>query len=590
VSPSSSRAQQRQRRNLLVSVLAVVAIALGSFAAVFSVKWTPRLGLDLAGGLSVVYQTSKSVSQTELQETVSILNNRVNGLGVSGAQVSTAGNNEISVSIPGVKDAATVLKDIGNTAQLYFRPVLCTTFPLSLSPATKATKTAKAQPAEKAISGNKTLPACGASYATTLANLAVTPNSSVQGYSSANISPDPTFLNYTSTSTDVKNYEHRDVLLPSLPTSGTSTNSTLRYVLGPEQMTGTSIGSAVAQQNQVGQWEVNYSLKGSAGSQLWDKVAQENFHLLLGVELDGVVQSAPLIQPGQTGFTSFAGQGTISGGGANGMTETQAKSLAQAMEFGSLPVRLKQLTTQTVSPTLGKSALKAGLGAGIAGLGLVLIYVLLYYRALGAVVISGLGLTALALWAIISSLGHTSFSPSFDLAGITGLIVSIGITVDSYIVYFERLKDETRAGRSIRTSVDRGFVSAWRTVWAADFVSLLAAVVLSVVAVGDVKGFAFFLGLSTIMDMAVTWFYTRPLVILLGRSDRLTAGNRRFGIARGLAVNRAAVDASLGREAASGDAGNGSSGKGSGKGSGGSGNGSGSVGGGLIRPGGVPAR
>ncbi len=532
MSPASSRAQMRQRRNLLVSVLAVVVIAVGSFAAVFSVKWTPRLGLDLAGGLSVVYQTAKTVSPAELQETVAILDNRVNGLGVSGAQVSTAGNNEISVSIPGVKNAAALLAEIGNTAQLFFRPVLCTAYPLSLSPATKATKTTPAQPAQKPISGNKTLPACGAAYATTLANLAVTPNSSVQGYSSNNPSPDPGFAQYTSTSTDVENYPSRTVLLPSLPAAGSSTKGSLRYVLGPEQMTGNAIGSAVAQQSQTGQWEVNYTLRGAAGSALWDKVAEENFHLLLGIELDGVVQSAPLIQPTQNAFTSFDGQGTISGGN---MTEADAKSLALAMEFGSLPVRLKQLTTQTVSPTLGKSALHAGLGAGIAGLVLVLLYVLLYYRALGLVVISGLVLTAMALWAIISALGHTSFSPSFDLAGITGLIVSIGITVDSYIVYFERLKDETRSGRSIRTSVDRGFKSAWRTVWAADFVSLLAAVVLYVVAVGDVKGFAFFLGLSTIMDMLFTWFYTRPLVILLGRSDHLQ-GAGRFGIARGLAM------------------------------------------------------
>jgi preprotein translocase subunit SecD len=577
VSPASSRAQQRQRRNLLFSVVAVVVISLGSFAAVFSAKWTPRLGLDLAGGLSVVYQTSKSVPQSELQETVTILNNRVNGLGVSGSQVSTVGNNEISVSIPGVKDAATLLNEIGNTAQLYFRPVLCTTYPLSLTPATKATKTAKAKPAEKAISGNKTLPACAASSATTLANLAVTPNSSVQGYTSNNPSPDPTFADYTSTSTDVANYPHRTVLLPSLPAAGKPLSSTLRYVLGPEQMTGTSIGSAVAQQSQTGQWEVNYSLKGSAGSALWDKVADENFHMLLGVELDGVVQSAPLIQPTQASFTSFDGQGTISGGN---MTEAQAKSLAQAMEFGSLPVRLKELTTQTVSPTLGKSALRAGLGAGIAGLILVLLYVVLYYRALGAVVISGLGLTALALWAIISALGHTSFSPSFDLAGITGLIVSIGITVDSYIVYFERLKDETRAGRSIRTSVDRGFKSAWRTVWAADFVSLLAAVVLYLVAVGDVKGFAFFLGLSTIMDMTVTWFYTRPLVIVLGRSDHLQGGGR-FGIARGLAMAGNGPGTGYGNANEGGSAGPGPAGTAPPGDSGGRG--------GIIKPGRVPA-
>ena len=600
MSPASSRALKRQRRNLLVSVLVVVVIALGSFASVFSVKWSPKLGLDLAGGLAVVYQTARSVPQSELQETVNILNNRVDGLGVSGAQVSTTGNNEISVSIPGVKDAATVLADIGNTAQLFFRPVECTAYPLELSPATKATKTEKAQPAEKPLSGDGTLPACGAKYATNAANLAVTPNDSVQGYSSNNPSPDPGFAQYTSTSTNEANYQHRTVLLPSLPGSGTTLNTSLRYVLGPAQMTGTAIGSAVAQQSQTGAWEVNYTLKGSANSKLWDKVADENFHLLLGIELDGVVQSAPLIQPSQTTFTSFDGQGTINGGN---MTEADAKSLALAMNFGSLPVRLKELTTQTVSPTLGKSALKAGLGAGIAGLILVLLYVLVYYRALGAVVISGLALTAATLWAIISALGHTSFSPSFDLAGITGLIVSIGITVDSYIVYFERLKDETRAGRSIRTSVDRGFKSAWRTVWAADFVSLLAAIVLYVVAVGDVKGFAFFLGLSTIMDMAVTWFYTRPLVILLGRSDRLSRPGR-FSIARGLAADGGGGGGGEGGNGVGGTHGSGD-GNGNGRGSGierapapapvaasgkakGKGKGAGPVGG-VIRPGGVPA-
>ena len=270
-------------------------------------------------------------------------------------------------------------------------------------------------------------------------------------------------------------------------------------------MSGHSIATTQATQNQTGQWVVNYSLAGSAGSALWDKVAQENFHQLLGIELDGEVYSAPIIQPTQGSFTSFDGQGEISGGGNTGLSQSDAQNLAQAMNFGALPITLKAATSETVSATLGHSALVAGLGAGIAGLILVLLYVLFYYRGLGLVVISGLLLTALMLWAIISSLGHTSVAPSFDLAGITGLIVSIGITVDSYIVYFERLKDETRSGRSVRTSVDRGFKSAWRTVWAADFVSLLAAIVLYLVAVGDVEGFAFFLGLSTIMDMAVTW-------------------------------------------------------------------------------------
>jgi len=520
---------QRQRRANLISVLAVIVISLGSFAAVFAAQWSPKLGLDLAGGLSVVYQAQGKVSQAQLEQTVNILNNRVNGLGVSGAQVSTTGTDQITVSIPGVSDASVVLNQIGQTARLYFRPVLCEAYPLEVVKATK-----KDPKPPKPTSGNKTLPACAKASLTTEANLAVNTTTG----NAANVPPDTGFAFITNTDPTAPNYAHRNVLLPAVTaTGGQATTSQYRYVMGPEQMTGKAIKSATAEQDQTGNWIVNYTLNGPANSTLWDNVSRENFHQLLGIELDGTVYSAPLIQPTQASWSSFDGSGEISGN----LTQLDADQLAQALNFGSLPVVLKQLTTQTVSPTLGKSALKAGLGAGIAGLILVLIYVLIYYRALGLVVISGLALTAALLWAIISALGHTSFSPSFDLAGITGLIVSIGITVDSYIVYFERLKDETRAGRSVRTSVDRGFKSAWRTVWAADFVSLLAAIVLYVVAVGDVKGFAFFLGLSTILDMGVTWFYTRPLVILLGRNDRLTQAGR-FGIARGLAVQSKSED------------------------------------------------
>jgi preprotein translocase subunit SecD len=528
VSPASSRAQKRQRRGLLASVLIVVAISLGSFAAVFAADWTPKLGLDLAGGLSVVYTAEGNhVSQSDLNETVNILNLRVNGLGVSGAQVSTTGKNQISVSIPGVTDAQQVLAEIGQTAQLYFRPVEC------YAPAQEVAKPAKGAVAPKVQPrGVESIPACASETQLTKENLDVTPDpSSSAGYTANNVPADPSFAAYPSSSVLTPNYEHVSVLLPGLAASG-SDNGGERYVLGPSEMTGHSIASATATQDQTGAWVVDYNLTGT-GSTTWDTVAEENFHQILGIELDGVVYSAPIIQPTQDTFSSFQGKGEISGD----LTEGDAQSLAQAMNFGSLPVRLEAATSETVSATLGHSALVAGLGAGIAGLGLVLLYVLIYYRALGLVVISGLALTAALLWAIISALGHTSFSPSFDLAGITGLIVSIGITVDSYIVYFERLKDETRSGRSIRTSVDRGFKSAWRTVWAADFVSLLAAVVLYEVAVGDVKGFAFFLGLSTIMDMGITWFYTRPLVILLGRSDR-AASTGRFGIARGLLADR----------------------------------------------------
>jgi preprotein translocase subunit SecD len=612
VSPASNRAAKRQRRNLLISVLVVVVIALGSFGAVFSAKWTPRLGLDLDGGLAVVYKTSHKVPASELAETVNILNNRVNGLGVSGAQVNTSGNNQIAVSIPGVKDAAQVLATIGQTARLYFRPVLCyappyvseqvlekdeakqeakdktktTTSTTAASTATSTTNssvttTTAKQSADVFHTGSSTsafqLTAFHASSTTTTTATGATTTTAASGATTTttapakkskaktpvavNPGPLPTSCptanqlvtsNLVGSPSDTNGVQYDvqpDDDLEIYPTTKTDNPSatvlegglgsnSIRYLEGPAELSGTIVKTATAQINQTGQWVVNIALT-STGSTGWDTMTQKYFHEIIGIELDGVVQSAPITQPNANTWSSFDGQVQISGN----FTQTSAQSLAIALQFGSLPVTLKQLTTQTVSPTLGKSALKAGLGAGLVGLLLVLLYVLLYYRALGLVVISGLVLTAGLLWAIISSLGHTSFAPSFDLAGITGLIVSIGITVDSYIVYFERLKDETRSGRSIRTSVDRGFKSAWRTVWAADFVSLLAAVVLYVVAVGDVKGFAFFLGLSTIMDMAITWFYTRPLVILLGRSDRL-GGNEggRFGIARGLAIRSTGTD------------------------------------------------
>ena len=292
-------------------------------------------------------------------------------------------------------------------------------------------------------------------------------------------------------------------------------------------MTGTSLKSAMAQQDQAGAWIVSYTLT-SAGSALWDQVANANFHGLVAIELDGVVQSAPIIQPTESSPSSFGGSGQISGS----FTQSSAKNLAIAMQFGSLPVRLEPLTTQTVSPTLGHSALIAGLGAGLAGLLVVLLYTIVYYRALGLVIVLGLGVSAAALFAIISALGKTALAPSFDLAGVTGLIVSIGITVDSFIVYFERLKDETRAGRTMRSSVDRGFKSAWRTVLAADLVSLLAASLLYLIAVGAVRGFAFFLGLSTLLDIIVTWYFTRPLVTLLGRRNSESSSN--FSMAAGI--------------------------------------------------------
>ena len=502
---------RRARRGLWISLLLSIFVCLGFLGASLLAGWSPKLGLDLAGGVSVVYHPEGNPSKTALAETVSILNSRVNSLGVSGAQVNTQGPN-IVVSVPGVKNARQVLASIGQTAQLFFRPLLC------YAPGLKVDTNTPAKPA------GTPLPACGASYQLSTANLAVTPNNSVYGYNSNNIGPDPQFASYRS-NTPAQDAETATLLLPGLKGDGTG-----RYVVGASQLTGHAVKSAYATQDQTGNWVVNYTLT-SVGSAQWDKVAQANFHQVVAIDLDGVIQSAPLIQPGQSTFSSFQGTGQISGS----MTQAQANNLARALQFGALPVRLTALTTQTVSPTLGHASLIAGFGAALAGLILVLLYTILYYRALGLVVLAGLGLTGALLYGLISTLGHTTLAPSFTLAGVIGLIVSIGITVDSYIVYFERLKDETRSGRTVRTSVDRSVHSAWRTVLAADFISLLAAVILYLVALGDVRGFAFFLGLSTVIDIAMTYFFTRPAVYLLGRSER-AAHAQHLGVSAGLAL------------------------------------------------------
>jgi preprotein translocase subunit SecD len=293
-------------------------------------------------------------------------------------------------------------------------------------------------------------------------------------------------------------------------------------------MTGSAIKSANAQVVN-GQWVVNLNLTGTGATQ-WDTFAGEQFHAIIAMDLDGQVISAPITQPSQQTFTPFNGQVQISGN----FTEDTAKTLATELTFGSLPVKLDRLNVQTISPTLGKASLQAGLAAGLAGLLLVLLYIVFYYRLLGLVVLAGLGVTAALLWSIIAIMGQ-AFNTTIDLAGVIGVIVSIGITVDSYIVYFERLKDEARAGRTIRSSVDRGFQSAWRTVLAADAVSLLGAVVLYYLSVGAVQGFALFLGISTLLDVFVTYFFTRPFVILLGRRSS-PEESRAMSVASGLGV------------------------------------------------------
>jgi preprotein translocase subunit SecD len=501
----------------MISLFVMLAISFGSLFATISAGWSPKLGLDLAGGAEVVLTPAagRTISASQLAVTETIIRERVQGIGVSGATVQIQGS-QIVVQVPGVTDARRILSIIDSTAQLLFRPVECG--------APAYVKPAKGKPPSPLD-----IPSCDPSYQLTPANNNVVVDSATAaGYTANSINPDPKFASYPSITSD------QDAL-PSVPSKvvietayNASAGSYQRYVLFPAIMKGNQVSSASATQTTLGQWVVDCNLT-SLGTTEWNTAAKQYFHAYMAIELDGQVVSAPIIQPTQSSFTSFGNSIEISGG----LSQSQANLIAADLTYGSLPVPLTVLDDETVSPTLGHAALVAGLGAGLAGLALVLLYMLFYYRLLGAVVLTGLAVTGAFLWALISALGQTSVAPSFDLAGVTGLIVSIGITTDSYIVYFERLKDEARSGRTVRTSLDRGFASAWRTVLAADTVSLLCALLLFFLAVGSVQGFAFFLGLSTLMDVIVTWFFTRPAVYLLARSERLTT-MRRFGVARGL--------------------------------------------------------
>jgi len=498
--------------------------------------WSPKLGLDLEGGLSVVFTPAQKATPAQLQTVVGIMQQRANALGFGNPNIGTQGSN-IVVQLPGVKNFSSVMNTIGNTAQLSFRPVLCaanaytpasskgkttTTTTVPKKATTTTTAPPKTKKKTKAAAYTKP-PACGAYRFTIATYVAATSNA---GAYNPGPGPDPALTSVPSTRPG-QDKAWRTVLLPTNVTA----TGVPRYELGPTPYDGTVpatgeiLASASAEYSTTEGWVVSFGIK-SQYSAFFDTIAKANYHLPLAIDLGGLVESAPLIEA-----QSFGGSGQISGD----FTQTQAKGLALILKYGQIPIALSTSTYTTVSPTLGKRSLQAGLLAGLLGLLLVMGYTIFYYRALGVVVVLGLVSTGALIYAIICLLGATSAGLTLDLSGMTGLIVSVGITVDSYVVYFERLKDEVRAGRSIRSSVDRGFKSAYRTIVSADAVSFLGALVLWILSIGAVRGFAFMLGLSTLVDVLTAYTFTRPLVILLGR-NRIFTDARIFGVARGLAV------------------------------------------------------
>ncbi len=504
----------RQHVIRLVLSILVVVVPLG---VVLATNTSPELGLDLQGGISVVLAPVKQAKSDALSKALEIIRNRVDALGVAEPDVSLQGEN-IVVDLPGVKNQEKARELVGTTAELRFRPVL-QTLPREGAPVTTTT-TAPGATTTSAPAGATTTTA-GGSTSTTVQQGTVTAGQAATTTTAPATPPptEPAPAPICPTKTSTVDDPRAVVVLPYRQED--EQNRGIRLCLGPAELTGEAVKTAKA--HFESQWAVTVTFTTKGGDQ-FNELAAKYYQRQVAIVLDGVVQSAPTINA-----QSFPNRrAEITGN----FTEDEARDLALVLRYGALPIELEERQVQAISPTLGRDQLRSGVAAGLFGLGLVMLYMLLYYRLLGMVIWAGLALAAGALYAMTAWLSQT-IGLTLTLAGVTGIIVSVGITVDSYVVYFERLKDEVRSGKTIRSSLDRGFARSFRTILAADLVSLIGAALLYFLAVGSVRGFAFFLGLSTLLDILVAYFFMHPLVSIIGRNPRFSRAGW-LGVASGL--------------------------------------------------------
>jgi preprotein translocase subunit SecD len=584
--------KQRPGRYLGAVALALIALYLGVFLGPAS---TPALGLDLRGGTEITLTASPlaggKVTKAALNQAVGIIRSRANGLGVSNASVNTQGSNNIVVEVPG--KGRSVLDTIGQTALLRFRQALSLGSGLPAAPTTSPSATPSAKTTHKASTKHKktkthakssTSPhpktskssqgdavssvlekakatstpspsATTSPSATATPTVSPTPSASASpgstvGSSGVSTQPLPNSQSPTLTAAFETAYANWNCLKNPNPTEGNDLptdyiisclpDGSEKFLLAPAAVEGTQVTAASSGLDQTSAWVVNLKFNGS-GASAWQKVTAKAYNVNQGqqstscspptgcnavaIVLDGVVQSAPdIITP--NGIAGGAAQ--ISGG----FTQKTAGDLANILKYGALPLKFVPADVQSVSATLGAAQLRGGLIAGIIGLGLVIIFSLLYYRALGLVTVGSLAVSGLILYAVTTLLGHSSVGYTLSLPGIAGFIVAVGITADSFVVFFERLRDEIREGRRLRSAVDRAWPRARRTIISADFISLLAAVILYVVSIGDVRGFAFTLGLSTLSDLFIVFFFTKPLLMVLARRPAFDSGATWTGIGK----------------------------------------------------------
>jgi len=537
VSTSSSRTSRPGR-----AIVALLVILIAGASVIFLQGTTKiRFGLDLQGGTSVVLQprvdgASGAVTAASIDQAVSIIRQRVNSLGVAESEVVAQGsgiNRQIVISVPG-ESGERVVDLVGQTAELRFRQVLAVgsavEAPAAPAPAPSASASAStsATPTPSGSKLNKSAPAM--SNPSPAASPIVTPNTTantepVATPADAQVSDELSQQFAALDCTDEKNLvgggDDPDKPLVTCDRDGTS-----RFVLGPAEVLGRQVRTATAgiDQQGTGGWFVSLAFN-KDGTKKFGEITQRVVSLTppqnqVAIVLDGLVVSAPRIIDAILG-----GQAQITGN----FTQQEASDLANVLKYGSLPLAFDRGEVQQVSPTLGSDQLRAGILAGALGLLLVIVYSFFYYRALGIVTVGSLALAALLLWMAAIILGK-NLGFTLTLAGIAGTIVAIGITADSFIIYFERLRDEIREGRTFRSAVESAWVRARRTIVISDLVSLIAATLLFIFAIGGVRGFAFTLGLTTIIDLLIIFLFTKPLITLLAKVPFFANGHPLSGL------------------------------------------------------------
>lgn len=532
-SPAVKRARRSLTTLLVIIVALVGVIALGVWRG--DATWTPKLALDLQGGTQIVLAPKladgQSVTGEQLDQAVEIIRQRVDASGVAEAEITTQGSQNISVSIPGKADEAT-LQRIEASAKLDFRPVLFlgvnnggADLAAAETPATEDSSSPDGTGTVDAAAGEVAGDAAATNDTTSPTTVDPEPLPKTaydQAWLTEGLLAD--FESFTCSAEETLGLSDAPTDRPLITCDEFGV---YKYILGPVEMGGETITDAVAQiaststGASTGQWVVQITLNdkgtktfGEISTRMYGQTEPANMFAFV---LDSTVISAPTMNG-----LILDGRPSISGS----FTQESAQVLANQLKFGALPIGFTVQSQEDISATLGSNQLQAGLLAGLIGLLLVVIYSMFQYRALGTLTVASLVIAGVITYLLLTLLSWRQ-GYRLSLAGVAGVIVAVGITADSFIVYFERIRDALRDGFSLERAVEHGWKKAIRTVLASDGINFLAAAILFILAVGSVRGFAFTLGLTTLVDIAVVALFTHPMMTLLART-RFYAGGHRF--------------------------------------------------------------